>query len=395
MKLNKNFEKMQDSYLFVDIARRVAAHKEKNPNADVIRLGIGDCTRPLAAPIVQALAAASQEQGRAETFHGYGPEQGYDFLRTGIMGHYAKWGVALAMEEIFVSDGAKSDLGNMMDLFDADNTVLIPDPVYPAYVDTNIMSGHRIEYVGGTRENGFAPLPNKGQRADIIYLCSPNNPTGSAYTKDQLALWVAYALENGAILLFDAAYEAFIESDGVPHSIYEVPGARECAIEVSSLSKTAGFTGTRCGYTVVPKDLKIGGVSINALWSRRQTTKFNETAYIIQKGAAAVFTNEGMAACMENVAYYKNNAAVISSTLREAGVWHSGGKDSPYIWLACPGNLKSWDFFDLLLQKGGVVGTPGAGFGKNGEGYFRLTGFGDAARTVEAAQRLKDVMKSL
>lgn len=395
MKLNQNYDNLQDSYLFIDIARRLAAYKEQNPEADIIRLGIGDCTRPLAAPIVKALEEASRNQGRVETFHGYGPEQGYDFLRTGIIGYYARWGVKLETEEVFVSDGAKSDIGNLTELFDADNTVLIPDPVYPVYVDSNVMGGRRLAYVGGTRDNGFAPLPDKGQKADIIYLCSPNNPTGSAYTKDQLAQWVAYARENGAVILFDAAYESFIESDGVPHSIFEVEGARECAIEICSLSKTAGFTGTRCGYTVVPKQLVLQGHSLNAMWSRRQTTKFNETSYIIQKGAAAVFTPEGLAACMENVAYYKKNAAVISAALKEAGVWHCGGVDSPYIWLECPGGLGSWEFFDLLLQKGGVVGTPGAGFGRNGEGYFRLTGFGDAARTVEAAQRLKAVIKAL
>lgn len=391
MKLNKNFEKMQDSYLFTDIARRLGAYKEQNPKADIIRLGVGDCTRPLAPPIVSALLEASKEQSRAETFHGYGPEQGYTFLRQGIIERYAQWGVALDMPEVFVSDGAKSDLGNMMDLFDIDNTVLIPDPVYPAYVDTNMMSGHRIIYAKGTRENSFLPLPNPAQKADIIYLCSPNNPTGGAYTKDQLALWVNFARQNGAVLLFDAAYEAFIETENVPHSIYEVEGAKECAIEICSLSKTAGFTGTRCGYTVVPMALKLAGASINAMWSRRQTTKFNETSYIVQKAAAAVFTAQGMAACMENIAYYKKNAAVISTALKAANVWHSGGKDSPYIWLACPKGMGSWQFFDLLLQKANVVGTPGAGFGKNGEGYFRLTGFGDALRTAEAAERIKQI----
>ncbi len=395
MKLNRNFENLQQSYLFIDIARRVAAYKEKNPGTDVIRLGIGDCTRPLAAPVVQALAQASEEQGVAESFHGYGPEQGYSFLRAAIASYYARWGVNLAEDEIFVSEGAKSDVGNLTDLFDADNTVLIPDPVYPVYVDSNIMAGRRIEYVDGSRENGFCPLPGAAQKADILYLCSPNNPTGAAYTRAQLAQWVAWARQNGAVILFDAAYEAFIETEGVPHSIFEIDGAQECAIEVCSLSKTAGFTGTRCGYTVVPKALVRGGTSLNAMWSRRQTTKFNEVSYVIQRGAAAAFTPQGMAAGMENVAYYKKNAAVISGALTAAGVWHCGGKDSPYIWLACPGGLDSWEFFDLLLEKANVVGTPGAGFGKNGEAYFRLTGFGGAEQTAEAARRLQKLLESL
>lgn len=395
MKINPNFAKLGKSYLFVDIARRIAAYSEQNPGADIIRLGIGDVTRPLPKPVVDALNTASTEMGKAESFHGYGPEQGYSFLREGIAAYYAKNGVQLELEEIFVSDGAKSDCGNIAELFDADNTVLVPDPVYPVYVDTNIMAGRPIVYADATRENGFLPMPEPGNKVDIIYLCSPNNPTGAAYTKAQLAQWVAYARENEAVILFDAAYECFVESEGVPHSIYEVEGAKECAIELCSLSKTAGFTGTRCGYTVVPKALVRQGASLNTLWNRRQTTKFNEVSYIVQRGAAAVFTPDGLAACHENIRYYKNNAAVISATLKQAGVWHCGGVDSPYIWLQCPGGMSSWDFFDLLLQKGNVVGTPGAGFGKNGEGYFRLTGFGDAQRTIEAAARLKDVLGSL
>lgn len=392
MKLNPNFAKMQQSYLFVDIARRVAAYKESNPSADIIRLGIGDCTRPLGQPIVEALVSASREQGGVDTFHGYGQEQGYEFLRSAIASHYAPWGVQLKLEEIFVSDGAKSDLGNILELFTEDNVVLVPDPVYPAYVDANVMGGRTIAYVNGVRENNFLPLPDEKQMVDIIYICSPNNPTGAAYTKEQLAQWVQYALENEAVILFDSAYEAFIQTPGVPHSIFEVPGAERCAIEICSLSKTASFTGTRCGYTIVPTALEVQGANLNKMWSRRQTTKFNEVSYIVQKGAAEVFTPQGMAACMENIAYYKNNAKVISQALQKAGVWHTGGIDSPYIWLACPDGLSSWEFFDLLLEQANVVGTPGAGFGKNGEGYFRLTGFGDSARTEEAAKRIVSLL---
>lgn len=395
MKLNPHYQNLKDSYLFIDIAHRVAAYKEANPDADIIRLGIGDVTRPLAKPVVDALVAAAAQQGNAETFHGYGPEQGYDFVREGIAGYYEKRGVKLAPEEIFVSDGAKSDIADILDLFERDNTVLIPDPVYPAYVDANIMAGRPIVYMPAGKANNFLPLPNPAQNADIIYLCSPNNPTGAAYTRAQLAQWVKYAYEKEAIILFDAAYECFVESDDVPHSIYEIEGGREVAVEICSLSKTAGFTGTRCGYTIVPQQLRPGGVSLNKMWSRRQTTRFNEVSYIVQRGAAAVFTETGLAASYENVAYYKNNARVIGKALDEAGVWYSGGVNSPYIWLECPGGLKSWDFFDLLLNKAGVVGTPGAGFGANGEGYFRLTGFGDATRTEQAAARLKELIKTL
>ena len=395
MKLNPYYQNLTESYLFVNIAQKVAAFTEANPKADIIRLGIGDVTRPLAAPVVKALQEASAEMGKAETFHGYGPEQGYDFLRKGIAEYYKERGVGLSPDEIFVSDGAKSDCGNILELFDRDNTVLVPDPVYPAYVDANVMAGRNIVYVNATRENGFAPLPDDAQKVDIIYICSPNNPTGAAYTKDQLAQWVRYAKDNEAIILFDAAYEVFVQSEDVPRSIYEIEGAKECAIEICSLSKTAGFTGTRCGYTIVPMALTQHGIGLNAMWARRQATKFNSTSYIIQRGAAAVFTKEGMAACCEGVQYYKNNTAVISKALQSVGIWHSGGQNSPYIWLACPEGMKSWEFFDALLQKANVVGTPGAGFGKNGEGFFRLSGFGDAQRTKEAAERLCDFIKQL
>lgn len=393
MNLNPNYANLADSYLFTDINRRVAAYKEQTPGADIIRLGIGDVTLPLPAPVVEALQSASGEMGRAETFRGYGPEQGYAFLREAIQGYYAGHGAQLALDEIFVSDGAKSDLGNMLDLFTADNLVLVPDPVYPAYVDTNVMDGRSIAYVQGSRENGFLPMPPANSKADLVYLCSPNNPTGAAYTKDQLKEWVAYARQNKALILFDAAYECFITQPGVPHSIYEIEGAKECAVEICSLSKMAGFTGTRCGYTVVPKEL-FGG-RVNAMWLRRQTTKYNGVPYIVQKAAEAVFSPVGLKACKQNIEYYKNNALVIGKALEEAGVWYCGGVNSPYIWLQCPNGMESWAFFDLLLQKAGVVGTPGVGFGKKGEGFFRLTGFGNAARTKEAAARLQQVLQQL
>ena len=395
MRVNPYFSQLADSYLFTNIAHKIADYKEKNPNADIIRLGIGDVTRPLAKPVIEAMHAAVDEMGKAETFHGYGPEHGYPFLRKAIAEYYAKRGVELEIPEIFVSDGAKSDIANILELFEKENTVLIPDPVYPAYVDANLMAGRKIEYISANKENGFLPLPNLAQKADIIYICSPNNPTGAVYNKEQLTQWVKYAYENNAVILFDAAYECFINDPEIPHSIYEIEGAKECAIEICSLSKMAGFTGTRCGYTVVPKALRPAGASLNSMWSRRQTTKYNEVPYVVQKAAEAVFSAEGYKASLENVEYYTRNAAVIGKALEEVGVWYCGAKNSPYIWMECPNGMKSWEFFDVLLQKGNVVGTPGVGFGSNGEGYFRLTGFGDAQRTVEAASRLKKVIQEL
>ena len=395
MRVNPYFSQLADSYLFTNIAHKIADYKEKNPNADIIRLGIGDVTRPLAKPVIEAMHAAVDEMGKAETFHGYGPDHGYPFLRKAIAEYYAKRGVELEIPEIFVSDGAKSDIANILELFEKENTVLIPDPVYPAYVDANLMAGRKIEYISANKENGFLPLPNPAQKADIIYICSPNNPTGAVYNKEQLTQWVKYAYENNAVILFDAAYECFINDPEIPHSIYEIEGAKECAIEICSLSKMAGFTGTRCGYTVVPKALRPAGASLNSMWSRRQTTKYNEVPYVVQKAAEAVFSAEGYKASLENVEYYTRNAAVIGKALEEVGVWYCGAKNSPYIWMECPNGMKSWEFFDVLLQKGNVVGTPGVGFGSNGEGYFRLTGFGDAQRTVEAASSFKKVIQEL
>ncbi len=392
MKVNRNYSNLAESYLFSTISRKVAEFKESHPEREIIRLGIGDVTLPLCKPVVDALVAASAEQGDPSAFHGYGPEQGYDFLKRAIVEHYHTFGVMVEPDEIFVSDGAKSDLGNILDLFDTDNTVLIPDPVYPVYCDTNLMAGRRIIYMNATKENGFLPMPDESVKADIIYLCSPNNPTGAVYTREQLQEWVDYAVRQDAVILFDAAYEAFVQGD-LPHSIYEVPGARDCAIEFCSFSKTAGFTGTRCGYTVVPVNLTRGGMSLNKMWLRRQTTKFNGVSYPVQKAAAAVFTPEGMKGCMEHLAVYQQNAKLISETLTRLGIWHIGGKNSPYIWLECPNGMDSWVFFDDLLSRAGVVGTPGAGFGKNGEGFFRLTSFGSPENTALAMQRFEEAYK--
>ena len=396
MKLNKHYSELNESYLFSTIAHKVAAYQKANPDKDIIRLGIGDVTLPLAKSVTDAMLKAVEEQGKKETFHGYIPsEQGYEFLRSAIQKYYAGHGVELDMAEIFVSDGAKSDLGNLLDLFDVDNTVLVPDPVYPVYVDDNVMAGRKILYMSASAENNFLPMPDDNVHADIVYLCSPNNPTGATYTVEQLKEWVRWAKANNALILFDAAYECFVSEPGLARSIYEVEGAKDCAVEVCSFSKIAGFTGTRCGYTVVPKELEREGMSINKLWLRRQTTKFNGVPYVVQRAAAAVFTESGMAEIQSNLDYYRRNAKVIADALDECGVWYCGGKNSPYIWLRCPGNMKSWQFFDWLLENCGVVGTPGVGFGECGEGYFRLTAFGDAEKTKLAAERIKTAIKAL
>ena len=396
MKLNKHYSELNESYLFSTIAHKVAAYQKANPDKDIIRLGIGDVTLPLAKSVTDAMLKAVEEQGKKETFHGYIPsEQGYEFLRSAIQKYYAGHGVELDMAEIFVSDGAKSDLGNLLDLFDVDNTVLVPDPVYPVYVDDNVMAGRKILYMSASAENNFLPMPDDNVHADIVYLCSPNNPTGATYTVDQLKEWVRWAKANNALILFDAAYECFVSEPGLARSIYEVEGAKDCAVEVCSFSKIAGFTGTRCGYTVVPQAIVSDGQSLNKMWLRRQTTKFNGVAYVVQRGAEAVFTEEGMKEIQHNLDYYRQNAAVIAAALDEAGVWYCGGKNSPYIWLRCPGNMKSWEFFDWLLENCGVVGTPGVGFGACGEGYFRLTAFGDAEKTRTAAERIQTAIQAL
>lgn len=391
MNINTNYQNIADSYLFSTIAKKVNEFATNNPDKKIIKLGIGDVTLPLCKVVVNALKKASEEMGVKETFHGYGPEQGYDFLKSKVQAYYASHNVSLENDEIFISDGAKSDLGNILDLFAVDNTVLVPDPVYPVYVDTNTMAGRKIIYIDANAENNFLPLPDKSVKADIIYLCSPNNPTGAVYNKEQLKAWVEYANENKSVILFDSAYECFITDENLPRSIYEIEGAKTCAIEFCSLSKMAGFTGTRCGYTVVPKAIENG--LLNKMWLRRQTTKFNGVPYIIQRGAEAVFTEDGQKEIQENLNYYKENAKLISDVLTKHNIWHIGGQHSPYIWLKCPNNMTSWEFFDYLLTNVQIVGTPGSGFGRNGEGYFRLTSFGSRENTLEAVKRLDEFLK--
>ena len=388
MNINTNYDNLEQSYLFSTIAKKVNEYISNNPDKKVIRLGIGDVTLPLCKAVTEALHKAVDEMGVQSTFRGYGPEQGYDFLREAVQGYYKNHNVDLELDEIFISDGAKSDLGNILDLFDINNTVLVPDPVYPVYVDTNVMAGRKVNFVNANQENEFLPGINDiegGVSPDIIYICSPNNPTGAVYDKKQLKEWIDYARSKNAVILFDSAYEAFISDENLPRSIYEIEGAKDCAIEFCSLSKTAGFTGTRCGYTIVPKNLG----KLNKMWVRRQTTKFNGVPYIVQRGAEAVFTEEGQKEIEVNISYYKENAKIISDTLKDCGIWHVGGKHSPYIWLKCPNNMSSWEFFDYLLNNAQIVGTPGAGFGKNGEGYFRLTSFGSKENTIEAMWRFK------
>ncbi len=393
MKLNENYKNLAQSYLFSTIAKKVNEFCKKNPDKKVIRLGIGDVTRPLCPKVVEAMTNAVKEMGTQEGFHGYGPEQGYDFLKEEIQNYYSKRNVNLEPDEIFISDGAKSDLGNILDLFSNDNTVLIPDPVYPVYVDTNTMQGRKIIFLEANQQNNFLPLPKDEIKADIVYLCSPNNPTGAVYNKEQLTKWVAWAKQNNAIILFDAAYECFISDENLPRSIYEIKDAKNCAIEFCSLSKIAGFTGTRCGYTIVPKTIEADNLNLNKMWLRRQTTKFNGVAYIVQKGAQAVFTQDGQKEIYENINYYKKNAKIIADTLDKHNISYTGGIHSPYIWLKCPNNMSSWEFFDYLLEHAQVVGTPGSGFGKNGEGFFRLTSFNTNENTKEAMERIDKLLK--
>lgn len=392
MKLNSHYLDLKDSYLFSTVARKVREFQAANPGKKVYKLSIGDVTLPLAPAVIDAMHLAVEDMAKKETFKGYGPELGYDFLREEIKKYYSRRNVELDIDEIIVSDGAKSDLGNLLDIMDADNKVLIPDPVYPAYVDCNIMAGRKIDTCSGNEQNGFKPMPNEDYKPDIIYICSPNNPTGAVYTKDELKAWVDYANKNNALILFDAAYEAFIVDKALPRSIFEIEGARTCAIEICSFSKTAGFTGTRCGYSIVPKQLKFGGISANALWNRRQSTKFNGTPYIIQKAAAAVFSEEGEKQIQANLQYYRDNAKIIKEAFEKKGVYHVGGDNSPYIWFKVPNNMTSWEFFDKLLLEKNVVGTPGSGFGENGEGFFRLTAFGDRDDTIEAVKRIVELL---
>ena len=394
MKLNGNFQNLQQSYLFVTISQKVAEYGKAHPQNQIIKMGIGDVTQPLAPAVIEAMHRAADEMSCKETFRGYSPDSdGYPFLREAIAGYYKGFGVDLDASEVFVGDGAKSDVGNIVDLFDVDNTVLVPGPVSPVYVGTNLISGREILYLDAHEDNGFLPLPEKDVHADIIYLCSPNNPTGAVYDREQLQAWVDYALENRAVLLFDAAYESFITGEGLPHSIFEIPGAERCAIEFCSFSKTAGFTGMRCGYTVIRKELQFEGVQVSKLWERRQGCKFNGVSYITQRAAEAVFSPQGRRQVMETIAYYQNNARVMAKALEEMGIWFTGGANSPYLWMKCPDGMDSWGYFDYLLNEAEIVGTPGAGFGKNGEGYFRLTAFGDAQKTAEAMERMKKLKK--
>lgn len=398
--INENFLKLEKNYLFINIAKKINEYIEKNPDKkdNIIRMGIGDVTIPLAPCVVEAVKKGIEEMGVKETFKGYEDSgTGYDFLKEAVSGYYKSFGVDVPPEDIRISDGAKSDSGNIVDIFSDKNVVLISDPAYPVYVDSNLMSGRKIIYIDSTKENGFRAVPDRSVHADLIYLCSPNNPTGAAFTKAQLKDWVDYALENKAIIIYDAAYEAFVTEEDVPRSIYAVEGAKKCAIEICSLSKTAGFTGLRCGYTVVPSELVVENedgttVSVSQIWGRRQGSKFNGVAYPVQCGAAAVFSEEGQKQCRENLEYYKENARIIAAALDELGIWYSGGKNSPYIWLECPNGMGSWEFFDYLLSEANVVGTPGAGFGRNGEGYFRLTSFGDRQKTIEAMERIKKLL---
>lgn len=387
IKLNENFFNVKKSYLFSEIAKRVKEYSEKNPDKKIIRLGIGDVTLPLPRVAITALKKAADEMGSAATFRGYAPEYGYDFLREKIADYYKRFSVSRNSEEIFVSDGAKSDVGNIVDIL-GDNEILIPGPVYPVYLDSNVMSGHKISLLKGTRENGFLPMPdNTDKKPYVIYLCSPNNPTGAVYSREQLKAWVDFANEAGSLIIFDSAYEAFISGD-YPHSIYEIEGADRCAVEICSFSKTAGFTGTRCAWSVFPDKLTVGDTKLSALWSRRQATKFNGVPYVVQRAAEAVLTDEGIKECKALVEYYMENARIIAAALKNSEIEFVGGENSPYLWLKCPKNMGSWEFFDYLLESAQLVGTPGAGFGEAGEGYFRLTSFGSRENTLEAAKRI-------
>ncbi|MBQ7565336.1 MAG: LL-diaminopimelate aminotransferase [Lachnospiraceae bacterium] len=396
---NTNYNNLKDSYLFYNIAQKINAYLKEHEGTKLYRMGIGDVSLPLCDAAIRALHEGVDDQSKKETFHGYMPECGAPFLRETISGYYQKRGVSLSSEEVFVSSGASDELGDILDIFGKGKIVLIMEPAYPAYVDANVMSGNTIIKLPAGKENGFLPSPSdleKGISPDVIYICSPNNPTGAVFSKAGLKEWVDFANETEALIIFDAAYEAFISKDAVsadgvalPHSIFEIEGARTCAIEICSLSKTAGFTGTRCGYTAIAKDLKRGGMTINDMWVRNRTTKTNGVSYILQKGAAAIFTDEGQRQIHENIDIYKNNAKVLMEAVDSLGVWYTGGENAPYIWMECPGGLGSWEFFDRLLIEHQVVGTPGEGFGKCGEGYFRFSCFGSPEDTVEAAKRLK------
>ncbi len=391
LKPNGNYRNLKDSYLFFGISKKVEAYRAAHPDLPLYRLGIGDVSRPLCEAAIRAMHEAVEDQSKAETFHGYTPECGIPEYRQAVAGYYARRGIRLDPEEVFVSSGASDELGDILDLFDPSSRALVTQPAYPAYVDASVMAGREVSFLTAGPENDFLPLPGEDTEADLIYLCSPNNPTGAVYDREQLKQWVDWANARGAVILFDAAYEAFIEGD-LPHSIFEIPGAETCAIEICSLSKTAGFTGTRLGYTVIPKALERDGMNLNAMWVRNRTTKTNGISYILQKGGIAVFADEGLRQIRECIRHYKENARVLMAALDKAGVRYWGGKNAPYIWMACPDGVKSWDFFDLLLHEIQVIGTPGEGFGACGEGFFRLSSFGNPEDTRIAAERMQELL---
>ena len=385
---NMHYSELKDSYLFYNIAQKTKAYVEQHPGVKLLRMGIGDVSLPLCDAVIKALHEAVDDQASKSSFHGYMPECGASFLRDTIAKYYENRGVSLSSDEVFVSSGASDELGDILDLFERSGSALVIEPAYPAYVDANVMAGRKIVHLASGEENSFLPEPSEEIKADLLYICSPNNPTGAVFSRNQLQAWVDFANENGSVILFDAAYEAFIEDETLPHSIFELDGAKTCAIEICSLSKTAGFTGTRLGYTVIPKALKRSGMNLNEMWVRNRTTKTNGVSYIIQKGGAAVFTEEGQKQIHENIRIYKKNAKVLMKALDQLGIWYCVGKNAPYIWMKCPNGMGSWEFFDYLLHEIQVVGTPGEGFGACGEGYFRFSTFGSPEDTKEAAERL-------
>lgn len=391
--INENFLKLSDNYLFSEINKRKSEYLKLNPEKKIISLGIGDITLPLPNSCIKAMKDAVIELSYKNSFRGYGPEQGYDFLREKISNNYSDLRINIAIDEIFIGDGTKSDIANITDIFASKNKILITSPVYPVYVDTNIMNGRLIEYLPGNENNNFLPLPRKNEKGDIIYLCSPNNPTGVVYTKEMLKTWVDFAISKNAIILYDSAYSEYISDKTLPKSIYEIEGSKKCAIEFCSFSKTAGFTGVRCGYTIIPNELKVNDISLNKIWLRRQTTKFNGVSYITQRGAEAIYSNQGKKEIRNLIEYYMDNAKIITEFLENNNIFHTGGINAPYIWMKCPNKMKSWDFFDLLLNDVSVIGTPGIGFGENGENYFRLTAFGTSEDTSEAINRLNEILK--
>ncbi|MDD6265185.1 MAG: LL-diaminopimelate aminotransferase [Clostridia bacterium] len=393
IEINKNYLNIKKSYLFAEVNKRSREYLEAHPDEKLLILGVGDITQPLCDSVISALHSAVDDQSKKESFHGYMPECGSDEFRTAVVSYYKKFGVNFEKNEVFVSSGALDELGDILKLFSDNNSALVPEPAYPAYVETNIISGHRVIHLPALPENGFTALPDYGIDADIIYLCSPNNPTGAAYSYDVLSKWVEYAKAKKSIIIFDAAYESFIVDRDIPHSIFELEGSRQCCIEICSLSKTAGFTGMRCGYTVIPNELVFDGISLNALWTQNRTTITNGVSYVLQKAGAAALSEEGQRQTKQAVKIYQKNAEVLTKALDECKITYYGGKNSPYIWMRCPNDMNSWDFFDFLLNKAQIVGTPGAGFGECGNYYFRLSAFGDPEDTVLAGERIKDMFK--